>query len=84
MRYTMPTLKLLHDFSEAFNRHDLDGIMALMTDDCQFLLSVGPEPHGRRYVAKAAVRAGIGDGETCPPLRARSYPSARSDRSDGL
>lgn len=23
-------------FNEAFNRHDIDGFMALMTDDCVF------------------------------------------------
>ena len=58
---TMPTVELLTSFADAFNRHDLDAILAHMTDDCVFLLSVGPEPYGQRYVGQEAVRRGIAD-----------------------
>ena len=46
-------------FMDAWNVHDVDAIMALMTDDCVFEPSFGPEPWGARYQGAAAVRAGV-------------------------
>ena len=43
-------------FNEAFNSHDVDAIMALMTDDVIFE-STGPAPDGGRYVGQEAVAA---------------------------
>lgn len=43
-------------FNEAFSRHDVDAIMALMTDDCVFD-STRPPPDGERFEGQAAVRA---------------------------
>ncbi len=48
---------LLEEFAQSFNRHDLDGVMSRMTDDCIFLASAGPEPEGLRFEGQAAVRA---------------------------
>jgi cation diffusion facilitator family transporter len=42
-------------FNEAFNRHDVDAVMAAMTDDCVFE-STSP-PDGSRHEGRAAVRA---------------------------
>ena len=42
-------------FNEAFNRHDVDAVMAAMTDDCVFE-NTSP-PLGRRYEGQAEVRA---------------------------
>jgi len=42
-------------FNDAFNRHDVDAVMAAMTDDCVFE-STSP-PHGERVEGQAAVRA---------------------------
>lgn len=42
-------------FAEAFDRHDVDAVMAAMTEDCVFE-STGP-PDGERHVGKEAVRA---------------------------
>jgi ketosteroid isomerase-like protein len=50
------TLAAVDRFNEAFNRHDVDAIMALMTDDCVFE-STSPAPDGRRYEGQEAVRA---------------------------
>jgi len=50
-------LTLLDRFADAFNRHDLDAIMAMMTDDCVFEASVGPDVNGQRSEGQAAVRA---------------------------
>ncbi len=51
----------LESFAEAFNRHDLDGIMAHMTEDCVFYRSSGPHAYGTKYEGQAAVRAGFED-----------------------
>jgi ketosteroid isomerase-like protein len=54
-------VKFLESFCEAFNRHDLDALMAHMTDDCVFLSSAGPEPEGRRYSGRDGVRGGFAE-----------------------
>ena len=53
---TNATLASVERFNEAFNRHDVDGIMALMTDDCVFE-NTRPAPDGLRLEGQAAVRA---------------------------
>jgi len=42
-------------FNEAFNRHDVDGVMAAMTDDCVFENTSPPD--GGRFEGAAVVRA---------------------------
>ena len=44
---------------DAFNRHDLDGIMEHFADDAVFESPRGPDPWGTRYVGREAVRAGL-------------------------
>jgi predicted SnoaL-like aldol condensation-catalyzing enzyme len=41
-------------FNEAFNRHDVAGMMALMSDDCVFE-NTEPAPDGRLYSGKEDV-----------------------------
>lgn len=53
------TESTLKEFLAAFNRHDLDAIMGYFSDDCVFEMPRGPEPWGRRYVGKPAVREGL-------------------------
>ena len=48
--------EVLGAFSAAVDRHDVDAIMAVMTDDCVFENS-GPAPDGERAEGQAAVRA---------------------------
>jgi ketosteroid isomerase-like protein len=50
------TVLVIERFNAAFNRHDVDAVMALMTDDCVFE-STHPPPDGERFVGQAAVRA---------------------------
>jgi ketosteroid isomerase-like protein len=50
------TRQLLDDFADAFNRHDLDAVMSMMTDDCVFLSSAGDEVDGKRIEGQADVR----------------------------
>jgi ketosteroid isomerase-like protein len=42
------TLAAIERFNTAFNAHDVDGVMAAMTDDCLFE-NTGPAPDGERY-----------------------------------
>jgi steroid delta-isomerase-like uncharacterized protein len=49
----------LRELLDAFNRHDLDGIMCFFADDCVFESPRGPDPWGRRFVGKAEVRRGL-------------------------
>ncbi len=50
------TLATIERFNEAFNRHDVDAVMALFTDDCIFE-NTSPAPDGERHVGQDAVRA---------------------------
>ena len=50
------TMTVVHRFNDAFNRHDVDGIMAMMTADCVFE-NTRPAPDGTRVEGAAAVRA---------------------------
>ena len=54
-------VEFLVSFCDAFNRHDLDALMAHMTEDCVFDASAGPEQQGRRYVGREAVRGGFAE-----------------------
>jgi ketosteroid isomerase-like protein len=42
-------------FNDALNRHDVDAVMAAMTDDCVFE-NTWPPPNGERFEGQAAVR----------------------------
>jgi ketosteroid isomerase-like protein len=49
------TRAVVERFDEAFNRHDVEGIMQCMTGDCVFE-NTRPVPDGTRLVGQAAVR----------------------------
>jgi ketosteroid isomerase-like protein len=48
-------IRVVLKFNEAFNRHDVEGMMALMSDDCVFE-NTSPAPDGTVYRGQAAVR----------------------------
>ena len=50
------TLDVVNRFNDAFGRHDVDGVMALMTEDCVFE-NTRPAPDGTRIEGQQAVRA---------------------------
>jgi ketosteroid isomerase-like protein len=52
----LDTGEVIYRFNAAFNAHDVDAVMALMTDDVIFESTL-PAPDGRRYEGQAAVRA---------------------------
>ncbi|MCM8750484.1 nuclear transport factor 2 family protein [Thermomicrobiaceae bacterium CFH 74404] len=51
-----PTMEAVERFNQAFNRHDVDAVMAAMTEDCVFE-NTFPPPDGERFEGQAAVRA---------------------------
>lgn len=53
------TVETLKRILEAFNRHDLDAIMAFFADDCVFEMPRGPHPWGQRFVGKVQIREGL-------------------------
>lgn len=59
MRESEVTVETLEQVLDAFNRHDLDAIMAFFADDAVFESPRGPDPWGSRAVGKAAVREGL-------------------------
>ena len=52
---TTSTLDVIDRFNDVFNKHDVDAIMALMTDDVVFE-NTSPRPDGERYAGQEAVR----------------------------
>lgn len=66
----MSEVKLLQDLFDAFNRHDLEGVLACMTDDCVFEAAAGPEACGARFVGHADVGAAFAKvWETFPDVQ---------------
>ena len=60
-------LHLLHVFADAWNHHDLDTLMACMTDDCIFEASSGSNVCGTRSVGQQEVRAAFNEVFTTFP-----------------
>ena len=46
--------RLILAFNEAFNRHDVEGMMSMMHEDCVFE-NTDPAPDGTRFAGKQAV-----------------------------
>src|SRR5579872_7240528 len=51
-------LRLQKQFGKAWDARDIDELMSMMTDDCVYCASVGPEP-GTTHVGRDAVREGF-------------------------
>ncbi len=49
-------VQVVQRFNDAFNRHDVDAVMALMSDDCAFE-NTRPLPDGERFEGQHRVRA---------------------------
>ena len=52
----MMTVEMLEAYGDAWNRHDVDAIMAMMADDCVFMTGGGSEVEGASYRGTAEVR----------------------------
>jgi len=62
-----PSVEMLRDITAAFNRHDLDAIMAFFTEDAVFESPRGPDLWGRRFEGREAVRGGLATRFTTIP-----------------
>ena len=49
-------IQMLKDIASAFDRHDLDGIMARFADDAVFEGPRGPDKWGTRFIGRDQVR----------------------------
>ncbi|PCE66023.1 nuclear transport factor 2 family protein [Sediminicola luteus] len=49
-------IALLKTFAEAFNKHDIETLMACMTPDCIYEGSAGTHAHGTRFSGAKEVR----------------------------
>jgi ketosteroid isomerase-like protein len=58
---TAVTLSFLDAFADAWNRHDTDAILSMMTQDCIFEASRGPDVKGTIYTGQDEVRHGVGE-----------------------
>ena len=47
-------IRVVINFNEAFNRHEIEGMMQLMSDDCVFE-NTNPAPNGTTYSGKETV-----------------------------
>ena len=52
-------LAFVNEYLARWNRHDVEGIVSMMTEDCVFDSSMGPDVHGRRFVGHDQIRQGI-------------------------
>lgn len=55
------TEAFLQSFADAFNAHDVNAIMSLMTDDCIFQASAGPDIDGEKFTGQREVRKAFED-----------------------
>jgi ketosteroid isomerase-like protein len=66
----MSDARLLQKLFDAFNHHDLEGVLACMTEDCVFEGAAGPETYGARFIGHEAVGAAFsGVWKTFPDVR---------------
>jgi steroid delta-isomerase-like uncharacterized protein len=49
-------IKLMDEFAQAWNRHDCDALLSMMTADGVFETAAGPEAYGSRHAGQAALR----------------------------
>ncbi len=53
------TSERLDAFMDAWNAHDVEGIVSFFADDCEFHASVGPELMGASYAGRDEIRRGV-------------------------
>ena len=76
-----PILGLMDRFTAALNAHDLDAVLALVTEDIVFE-STSPPPDGTRYEGRAAVARAWGDLLASTPKARFAVEEQFSDGSE--
>jgi len=49
------TPAFLAEFAAAWNEHDCNALLSMVTDDCIFETAIGPHEYGERHAGKAAL-----------------------------
>lgn len=63
-------IELLERFAQAWNDHDVNALLSMVTTDCVYDGSTGPELHGTRYQGHEQLRRGFaGVWEAIPDAR---------------
>jgi ketosteroid isomerase-like protein len=81
MQIPDPILDLMDRFTAAINAHDLEMVLALVTDDIVFE-STAPPPDGARYQGRAAVAQVWGDLLASSPRARFAVEEQFSDGSE--
>ena len=55
------TVNFLSEFGTAWNKHDVEGIVLMMTPDAVMFMSAGSSADGRRVNGRSELRAAIAD-----------------------
>ncbi|MCB1757468.1 MAG: nuclear transport factor 2 family protein [Gammaproteobacteria bacterium] len=77
---TTASKDILEQLFEAFNRHDLDGVLALMTDDIVFEGAAGNEAYGARFSGHDEVgKAFSGVWQTFPDVQWANHSHFAAD-----
>jgi ketosteroid isomerase-like protein len=71
-------LALLDAFADAWNRHDTDAILSMMTEDCIFEASRGPDVKGTAHTGQDEVRGGVDEVFATFPTRSGMDPGTLS------
>lgn len=53
------TVQMLSDFMDAWNRHDVDGVMTFFGPEPTYHASFGPDDNGTTFSGEAEVRRGV-------------------------
>jgi steroid delta-isomerase-like uncharacterized protein len=64
------TPEFLVRFAAAWNKHDCDALLAMVTDDCVFETAIGQHAYGDRHTGKAELREAF-------PKVWETFPNAR-------
>lgn len=64
---SQPDVQFLKAFSDALNRHDIDAVMDMMTEDCVFHAIAGSELMGKSFVGQSEVRQGLANAWKAAP-----------------
>ena len=64
------SLQLLEAFGAAWNAHDVEALLSMVTDDCVFETAAGSDVFGNRFVGKDALRESF-------PMAWQTWPDAQ-------
>ena len=64
------SIELLEAFGAAWNAHDVEALLSMVTDDCVFETAAGAEVFGNKFIGKVALREAF-------PIAWKTWPDAQ-------